>query len=199
MAQAKKRIGLFGGTFDPPHVGHLMIAEQARVQVRLDRVIFIPAFVPPHKRKQSSTKPEHRLRMTKLAVRGNRAFSVSDIEIRRGGVSYTIDTVNEYRRRFPRAELFLIIGTDNLRDFKKWKSYKEILRHANILVYPRSVRLTRTLETLEKGKVLVLRAELLDISSSSLRAAVRKKRSIRYVVPNAVKSYIESKRLYRTI
>ena len=196
MSQVNKRIGLFGGTFDPPHIGHLMIAEQARVHKRLDQVIFIPAYVPPHKRKQSSAKPEHRLRMTKLAVRDNRAFSVSDIEIRRGGVSYTIDTVNEYRRRFPRAELFLIIGTDNLRDFKKWKSYKEILRHAKILAYPRAGRSAPNLRTLRKGKVSILQAELLDISSSAVRTAARKKRSLRYVVPDAVKSYIESKRLY---
>ena len=193
----KKRIGIFGGTFDPPHVGHLVIAERARTQLRLDRVLFIPAFVPPHKRKNSFAKPPQRLQMMRLAARGNPAFQVSDIEVQRKGVSYTVDTVKEIRRRYPDAELFLIIGADNYAEFKSWKSYREILQLARLVIYARSQKRNERPSQHLKSKVRSLQGELLDISSSEIRTAVRQKQSIRYLVPALVERYIASKKLYR--
>ncbi|HEY4612761.1 MAG TPA: nicotinate-nucleotide adenylyltransferase [Bacteroidota bacterium] len=194
----KKRIGIFGGTFDPPHVGHLIIAEQARAQVGLDRIYFIPAFLPPHKRKNSSAQPLDRLTMSKLAVRGDKALRVSDIEIRRKGISYTIDTVRGFHRRYPKAELFLIVGEDNYAAFKTWKSYKEILRSARLIVYRRSSQgMIRTSRS-SKKRMRLLQGTLLDISSSDVRRHIQERRSIRSIVPAAVERYIRSKKLYRS-
>ena len=197
MASRKQRIGIFGGSFDPPHIGHLAIAEQAREQMRLDAVYFVPAYIPPHKRKRSFARSDHRLTMTRLALRGNKFFKVSNVEIKRAGVSYTVDTVQQFRRRFPQAELFLLIGSDNLADFQKWKSYKSILTAATLLVYPRSGTASSKEASFSSRKVFFVKGEFLDISSSSIRIAASAKHSIRYLVPDAVRSYIIKKKLYR--
>lgn len=192
-----RRIGIFGGTFDPPHIGHLIIADQARAQLKLDRVLFVPAFIPPHKRRRASAKPADRLKMAKLAVRGNTAFAVSDLELRREGVSYTIDTVREIRQRFPSAAIFLIVGEDNWGEFPTWKSYQEILRLAKVVVYPRRHRRLKRLPQLPTARVHFLPGVLVEISSSEIRQLVRQKGSIRYLVPAEVERYIVTRKLYR--
>jgi nicotinate-nucleotide adenylyltransferase len=132
-----RRIGLFGGTFDPPHLGHLALAERARDQLRLDRVIFMPSGLPPHKRRRAVAPPAHRLAMTRIAVRGNAGFVVSALETRRRGASYTVDTLRALAAREPEARLYLVIGEDSLRDFPTWHAPEEIAELAALAVAPR--------------------------------------------------------------
>jgi nicotinate-nucleotide adenylyltransferase len=197
MAKTKRqrRIGILGGTFDPPHIGHLIVAEQACVQYGLDRVVLVPAFIPPHKRKRSSAKAEHRLAMLRRAVRGNSSLSVSDLELKREGVSYTIDTVEELRRRYHHSTLFLLIGEDNSRQFHTWKDHRRILRFARVAVYRRLGAKERTPRI--RG-LLELEGPLVDVSSSLIRRLVRQRKSIRYLVPSSVERYIGRMKLYRS-
>ena len=132
-----RRIGLFGGTFDPPHLGHLVLAEWARMRLRLDRVVFMPAGTPPHKRGRRLTDAAHRLAMTRLAVRGNPAFVVSAFEARRAGPSFTVDTLRHLRGRQPGARFYLLMGADSLADFPTWHQPGEIARLATLVVAAR--------------------------------------------------------------
>lgn len=192
-----RRIGIFGGTFDPPHIGHLIIAERARVQLQLDRVFFVPAYFRPHKRRRASATPFDRLKMVHLAVRGNAGFAVSDVELKRRGISYTIDTVQDMRRNYPGAEIFLILGSDNLIEFHTWKSYRKLLELTKLIVYPRGEHRMQRPSQLRKARMYLLRGMLFDISSSAIRQLVRTKSSIRYLVPAEVERYIVSRKLYR--
>jgi len=173
-----------------------MIAERARAELRLDRVVFVPAYVPPHKRKKSSAPPKYRLQMTKLAVRGSEGFDVSDMEIRRKGISYTIDTLKQFRKRHPGARLFLILGSDNLAEFQSWKSYGGIIEHARLVVYPRKRRAKAS--QIGNRKVHILKGALLEVSSSAIRKKIREGGSIRYLVPAHVERYIRSRHLYQS-
>jgi nicotinate-nucleotide adenylyltransferase len=196
VAQAL-RIAIFGGTFDPPHVGHLIIAEQAREQLGLDRVIFIPAFVPPHKKHGAIANPHERLTMTRLATKGSKAFVVSSMEVQRKGVSYTIDTVRELQNQHPDAEIFLIMGGDNFKLIETWKSSQEILRNTTIAIYRRSDHVRKRLGNPHKG-VVELKGVFLDISSTIIRQRVHRGESIQYLVPSAVHSYIRANKLYQS-
>ena len=186
------RIGIFGGSFDPPHIGHLIIAEIARATMRLDKVIFVPANRSPHKLDRTATSGKHRLSMTFLAVRGNPAFSVSDFELRKKRISYTVDTVEEIRRRYPRAKLYLIVGADNYSGFRSWRRPEKILSMAELLVYPREKRTIRH----RTNRVHILDAPLVSISSSEIRRRVRSGLSVRYLVPDSVHRYILLHNLY---
>ena len=132
-----RRIGLFGGTFDPPHLGHLVLAEWARARLRLDRVVFVPAGTPPHKRGRRLTDAALRLVLTQLAVRGNPAFTVSGFEARRAGPSFTVDTLRHFHARQPGARFYLLMGADSLADFPDWHEPAEIARLATLVVAAR--------------------------------------------------------------
>ncbi len=136
------RLGIFGGTFDPVHLGHLVLAEHCREQAELDQVWFVPAARPPHKPDRPVTPYHHRVEMLTLAVSGNRAFQVCEIERDRPGPSYTVDTLNEILNGNPAVELFLILGGDSIRDFPNWYQPKRIMELASLLVVPRAVRAT---------------------------------------------------------
>ncbi len=185
------RIGIFGGSFDPPHIGHLIIAELARTTMRLDKVIFLPANRPPHKLNRIVTGGKHRFAMTSLAVRGNPAFTVSDFEVRKKGISYTVGTAEETQRRYPRAKLYLIVGADNYKGFHNWRKPQDILAMTELLVYPREKKTTR-----RASRVHILDAPLISISSSQIRRRVKAGLSIRYLVPDLVHRYIHLHRLY---
>lgn len=189
----RRRIGIFGGTFDPPHVGHLMIAEQARVQLRLDTVYFVPAYRPPHKTKMSGSGPPSRKSMVRLSIRGHRGFAFSDIELQRKGISYTIDTVHEFRMKFPSADIFLILGEDNMRDFSSWKNPREIRTLATLAVYRRVGYHAFG----RRSGVVAIKGPEIDISSTEIRKMVRQRMSIRYLVLPAVERFIARNRLYR--
>ena len=185
------RLGILGGTFNPIHLGHLLLAECAREQARLDQVWFIPTATPPHKPSRDLAKAAHRLKMVRLATQGHPAFRVETMELRRGGVSYTLETIQAIQKRSPRARLYLIIGSEMLQ--VPWYGWQQITRDCRVLVAPRvSGRIasrTRRLTTLAMPQ--------LDISSSLIRQRVRQGRSIRFLVPDAVARYIEQHRLYR--
>jgi nicotinate-nucleotide adenylyltransferase len=189
-----KRIGIFGGTFDPPHIGHIAIAEQAKKQLGLDCVYFIPAFIPPHKRLHSSTTAHHRMKMMKLAVYGRKDFKVSRIELNRRGISYTIDTLKTFKRRFPKTELVLIIGADNLAQFNSWKSPRTILRLASLAVYKRK---GFSLSLKDKSIVyFLLKGRMLCVSSTEIRNKIEMGYPIRDLVPNSIDLFIKKHLLY---
>ena len=192
------RIGLFGGTFDPPHVGHLALAEWARERLRLDRVIFVPAGEPPHKRRDAVSGPAHRLAMTRLAVRGNPAFRVSTLEMRRGGPSFTVDTVRAFARRARGDRLFFLVGADSLDDFRGWHEPDAILALATLAVAGRPGAGSRASRAWAKRRrVLWIGNPDLDVSSSGIRERTRRGLSLRYLVPEPVRAYVARARLYR--
>jgi nicotinate-nucleotide adenylyltransferase len=197
------RIGVFGGTFDPIHWGHLVLAEQCREQCRLDRVLFIPAAVPPHKPPKALTPGRHRLEMIRLAIAGHLCFEASPVELDRGGVSYTVETLEQLRAAHPEAELFLILGADSLQDFPFWREPDRILELASLACAQRpdaEVQLrgpSRPLLERIHQRLHWVQMPLIGISASEIRARVQAGRSIRYLVPRAVECYIQDHGLYR--
>ena len=204
------RIGVFGGSFDPVHLGHLIAAECCREQARLDRVIFMPAAVPPHKQDRRLTSAGDRVEMLRLAVGGPEAFAVSTLEIDRGGVSFTVDTLTHLRETQPADELFLLLGPDAIVEFPTWREPARILELATPLVMLREVlddtttvvsddRLVELMgrERLTAITAAAVRLPAIGIRASDLRAAVAADRSIRFRTPRAVEAYITSHALYR--
>ena len=196
------RLGVMGGTFDPIHYGHLVAAQEAAAALHLPRVLFIPAWQPPHKIDEPSASPEHRLCMVRLAVEANPLFEVSQIEIDRPGRSYTVDTLRGLAGTFSGAELHFIVGMDSLTELPRWHDPAGILELARIVALYRPGWETVDLAELERvlptarGRVTVVPMPELDISATELRERVRANRPIRYLVPDAVASYIEKHRLY---
>ena len=194
---AVRRLGVFGGTFDPPHVGHLALAEWARTQLRLDRMLFVPAGTPPHKA-AARASTAHRVAMTRAAVRGNPAFAVSTIEARRSGPSYTADTLAAIAKAHPGAELFLLMGADMYATFDSWVRPAEIAALATLAVALRpGAKRARTSRFAQRGKgVRSLANPGLEVSSSAVRELARRGVSLRYLVPDAVARYVAAHRLY---
>jgi nicotinate-nucleotide adenylyltransferase len=197
-------IGVFGGTFDPVHYGHLILAEQCREQGRLDQVWFVPAARPPHKGEEAVSRFEHRAEMLALAVAGNPAFRVEPIEKDRPGPSYTSDTLAELHRLHPADEFFLLVGSDTLKDLPDWHEPHVVLRHAGLLVMLRPdnplVPAEQLRARLPGGAPLrleVVETPLIDISSRDLRRRAAAGRSLRYFLPRAVECYVLEKGLYR--
>ncbi len=195
------RLGIFGGSFDPVHIGHLRLAEEAREQARLDRVLFIPTQVSPFKEGRTQIPGELRLAMLRLATEDNPAFQVSDTEIHRPGPSYTVDTLRELEREHPDAERFFITGTDALRDLPKWRQPEEVVRLTRFLVSVRpGVKKAEVLAALPdvwEERVTFIEMPELDISSTYLRERLKVGSSVRYLLPCAVEEYILTHRLYR--
>jgi nicotinate-nucleotide adenylyltransferase len=199
------RIGLFGGTFDPVHLGHLLAAQEAHERLRLERVILMPAFIRPHKDRVVATSAADRLTMLRLAVGDDTRFVVSDLEIRRGGPSYTIDTVAALRAETA-AEIVLLLGSDSVTELPAWHRVGELLDLCTLVVMARPGFALNTLDalhqTLPARQVERLRANLLpipliQISSTDVRTRFAAGRPVRYLVPRAVEEYIASRRLYR--
>ncbi|MGN6135274.1 MAG: nicotinate-nucleotide adenylyltransferase [Aureliella sp.] len=201
-----QRIGVIGGSFDPIHLGHLLAAEQCREQLQLDEVRFVLAATSPFKLTQGSTAKEHRWQMLQLAVNGNPYFRADDRELRRGGTSYTVDTLREILSQSPQAEIVFLMGADSLVDFDKWREPAEICRLAFVAVVARGgfppPDLTRLLPFLPPAERDALERHLVrmpqcEISSSDIRRSVAEGRSIRYQVPPAVVAYIDQHQLFR--
>jgi nicotinate-nucleotide adenylyltransferase len=204
------RIGVFGGSFDPVHIGHLIVAECCREQAGLERVLFLPASVPPHKQDRRMAPGPLRLEMLELAIAGHEGFAVCDEEIARGGVSYTVDTLEALLMRRPDDEHLLLLGVDALAGLPTWRLPKRILELVRLLVVERAGvdDLARVLATPELGSLLgaagldqVMRERVvcpaIGVRSSDLRAAVVSGRSIRYRTPRAVECLIQAQRLYQ--
>jgi len=189
---------VFGGTFDPPHFGHLALAEWARTELALDRVLFVPAGEPPHKRRGPLSAATHRVAMTRLAVRGNPAFAVSTLEARRRGPSYTAETVRRLAAAGPRATLPLLLGAGMFATFDQWHEPGEIARRAVLVVALRpGSRARRASRWARRGRGVVwLENPGLEVSSSALRARAARGMGMRYLVPDAVARYAARHRLY---
>ena len=187
------RIAILGGTFNPPHIGHLIIGERAHSVLKLDRVFFIPANIPPIKEKFTEIGKHHRLKMTQLATKDNPHFTVLDWELQRGGVSYTIDTVNEIRTKLSPTEIYLIMGWDQALIFDQWKAYDKLLELCKLIVFTRPGYEGTLPAILKDSQTLPL---YIDVSSSMIRDMLARGESIRYLVPNAVISYIYKHKLY---
>lgn len=212
------RIAIMGGTFNPIHFGHLRIAEEVRETFGLDKALFIPTYQPPHKDNGSLISPEHRLLMVRLATKGNPFFETSDIEIKRGGRSYSIVTLKELHEKFPKTDFSFIVGTDSFNDITTWCEYEELFKLANFIVIPRPgyavkkigevlpVELARkfwydaekAVYLNDYGKfVAYMETTLFGISASGIRKLVKDGKSTRYLLPKEVEDYIAKNKLYR--
>lgn len=191
------RIGVFGGTFDPPHVGHLIVAEHVREAVKLDRILFVPTATPPHKRDRAITPGERRVAMLRLAIARHDPFAVSDVEVRRGGVSFTADTLEEVKHQHPAAELFFLLGMDNLIEFRTWKDPERILRLARLVVMTRPGFVAGNELENVAGGVEYCAVPQIGVSGSDIRTRVRDGKSIAFLVTPEVRRFIESHGLYR--
>ncbi|OPZ70517.1 MAG: Nicotinate-nucleotide adenylyltransferase [bacterium ADurb.Bin478] len=193
------RIGLFGGSFDPIHMAHLLLAETVRAELNLDRILFMPAFVAPHKQTRTATEGFHRLQMIRLAIEDNPYFSVCDYELAKSDISYTVDTLEYLQRigRFDRSQLHLLIGADNLKGFHTWKDPQRIVRLAQVVVVNRPEYEENDLPATRYGPFLSVSIPMMALSASEIRRRVADGQSIRYWTPGAVEKYIADHRLYR--
>ncbi len=208
---------IYGGTFDPIHYGHLRVAEEVRERTGADRIVFVPASVNPLKEDEFSTPAETRLELVTLAIEGNPGFEMSDIEVARGGTSYTVDTLRALKADGDH-DLSLIIGSDSFNEIRMWCEYEEILRLSSLIVVPRPGYIAKKIaEALPvelarkfwydsdngcyrssfETTVTYIDTTLMYVSSTEIRRMVSEGRSIRYLVPEPVRAYIEEKGLYR--
>lgn len=218
MAQ---KLGILGGTFNPIHYGHLAAAEEVRDRLKLDRVLLVPSFLPPHKHEEDMPSAVQRLEMVRLAITGNPHFKVSDIEVKRGGRSYTIDTVEALLPLHPGAELHFITGLDSFLEIQTWKDWERLLTLCSFVVLSRPgycfadlarigfmTQAEQELAALDRQetdqvvvksdgiKVFLERISLYDISSTDIRKRVRQARTIKYHLPDSVEHYIIENKLY---
>ena len=193
------QIGLFGGTFDPVHNGHLIIAEFLRDELNLDEIWFIPAKIHPLKNNKEITPASYRLKMLELAVANNNRFRVNDVELRREGVSYTIDTLNELlqQHRDISPRFYLFIGMDNVNDLYRWKEPHQVLEKSQVVAFGRPGFKPDARAKEYLSKIKFIHVPLLEISSTFVRERIRNGRSVRYLIPDEVNEYIEQKNLYR--
>lgn len=197
------RLGLLGGTFDPPHVGHLVVAQDAVERLSLHRLLFVVAGDPPHKARESLSPAPVRLEMVRAAVAGNPRLGVSAVEMERSGPTYTVDTVRLFRQDYPEALLFFLMGADQLAEFHEWREPEVIASMATVVAMAREGVAAETWPTAGmphglKVDVVHLHVTRLDISSTDVRERVREGRSIQYLVPLEVQSIIEGHGLYRS-
>ena len=199
-----KKIGILGGTFDPIHIGHLIIAETARIYYSLDEVVFMPAKNPPHKNGIKITEASHRYNMVVLAIKDNPKFSVSPLELNREGLSYTIDTVKDLKKIYPEeTEFYFIIGKDMAGTLREWKDINDLLKLCYFLVVMRSVDnndyVDETIESFsdsEKLKIKKLDTMEIDISSTEIRDKLKSGEEIKYIVTKDIDKYIREHNLY---
>lgn len=191
-------ICLFGGTFDPPHIGHLIIAESILSDLDIDKIIFIPSSIPPHKPLHSYSSASSRVEMLQISIKGIPAFQISDIELNRPGASYSVDTIKQIKSQMSlsKEELYFVIGGDSLIEFQMWKNPHEILSLAQVIIAPRPSFTKDMVKPEFLEQVQFLDTPQIDISSSMIRERVREKKSIRYYVIPEVLEYIQEKRLY---
>jgi nicotinate-nucleotide adenylyltransferase len=195
------RLGILGGTFNPPHLGHLVCAQEAYGELSLDRVLLIPASIPPHKSVEHEPGPEHRLELCRLAVAGDERFAVSDMELRRAGPSFTVDTLKVLSTQAPQDELVLILGGDIAAGLTEWHDPEQVLGLATVAIAERrgTTRgaVDRTLAQLRGGdRARFFAMPRIGISSTMLRRRVAAGQSIRYFVPDQVEEYIQRHGLY---
>ena len=202
------KLGILGGSFNPIHIGHLIVAEEVYWRHGLSKVLFIPAYLPPHKGAENLAEARHRYAMVKLAIKGNKHFAVSDIEIARVEKSYTVETVELLLKQYGKAcDLYLIIGADTLQELPSWKEIGRLVGLCRMVVVNRPgggqeafSQLVSVLgqEKVEEMQRLSVQIPPIGISSTEIRARLREGRHIKYLVPLAVEEYIRKKGLYST-
>ena len=200
------RLGVFGGTFDPIHFGHLLLAERCREECRLDEVAFLPAGVPPHKQGQVLTSGVARSEMLELAIAGQPRFRVDRRELSKVTPSFTVETLREFHREQPQAELVFLMGADSLADFSQWREPQEILDLAEVAVVGRLGSATADLAYYRQlwgdrrvAQISQVQIPHIEFSSREIRARVAARKSIRFMTPRAVECYIEDRGLYRSL
>jgi nicotinate-nucleotide adenylyltransferase len=189
-----QRIGLFGGSFDPVHLGHLLVAQAAREELGLNRLFFIPATQSPFKPDSKPTPANERLRLLRLALAGQDWCEIDEQEIKRGGVSYTIDTVRDYVRRYPEPQLFYLIGADHVPQLPKWRESVELAQSVEFVVIPRPGQPDMPFPAPFRGRTLI--GFPLGVSSSQIRARVKAGLAVDHLVPASVAESIRNNRLY---
>lgn len=199
-----RRLGIFGGTFDPVHLGHLLLAERCREECRLDEVVFLPAGLPPHKRGQAISPGVDRAQMLELAIAGQFQFRVDRRELSKVTPSFTVETLREFRRELPETELVFLMGADSLADFGQWREPQEILDLAEVAVVGRLGSPTAELENYRRlwgdrrvDRICQVQIPRIEFSSREIRARVAAGKSIRFMTTRAVECYIEEHRLYQ--
>ena len=189
-----KRIGILGGTFNPIHIGHLTIAQMVHEQLKLDKVIFVPSNLPPHKSSKNVASSKDRFHMITLAIKGNARFKVSDFEIKKAGKSYSIETVSYFRDCFPAGtKCFFIIGNDLLPALPTWRQVNKILKIVTFV----SVNRPGFKEKKSRIKVKSITVPGLQTSSSYVRQRITSEKTVKYLVPDDVLRYIQQKKLYK--
>lgn len=201
------RLGIFGGTFNPVHIGHLILAQDALERFELDEILWMPCYDPPHKSSDSLAGIEHRLNMLDLALEDHLSMHWSDLEVRRMGTSYTIDTLLALRKEHPHAKLFFMIGADTLFELQTWRRIQEVLGLCTFLSFARPgfdlsqvtpEALGFSPEQTDHLRNHILQGHLIEVSSSEIRARTAEGLSIQYLVPRAVEMYIQEHRLYQS-
>ena len=189
---------LFGGTFDPPHFGHLIVAQTIFEAEHFDKIVFIPAHIPPHKKGQKISSLELRLEMLKIAIKDNPNFEISDIEIKRGGISYSLETIRDYKDQteLSRDELFYLIGSDSLKLFYAWENPKAILKECQLIVAIRPGFRPSDIPNWILAKVQFANIPRIEISSSQIRARWVEDKTIRYMVTQPVWKFINENNIY---
>lgn len=202
-SRRREKVGILGGTFNPIHFGHLLIAQDAMEQAGLDRVKFIPSATPPHKKVDKFASAAHRIRMIKLGIRGNERFELDDIEIRRGGISYSVDTLTALRQRHPGTQFYFIIGTDSLLELHLWREIGRLGRLCRFVAVARpgfkatKADFARQSPAVAGIKPIIIQGHACDIASREVRSRIARGQPIRYLVPDAVARYIEEQKFYR--
>jgi len=189
------KLGIFGGTFDPPHIAHLIGAELVRGEFHLDRILFIPTYIPPHK-EQPEISPAARMRMLHIAIEDNPYFQLLDWEIKRREISYTIDTIREIIEKNPGDSLYLIMGTDQALEFREWKEPETLITLLEFIIVTRPGIDRKRIDKMLREKAQFFELNI-DISSTMIRNRIKDGKSIRYLIPENVREYIVANRLYQ--
>ncbi len=197
------RLGILGGTFDPPHFGHLLMADSARMEMQLDEVVFVPAGLPPHKRKKGESpraSGSQRMEMVKLAIADNPFFQAWDYELKKDGPDYTIETLRYLKKNLPGIDLYFIMGKDSLEEIFSWKDPTEILTEYDIIVVSREGDPNQTIEKIKeknsRARLFPVEMPSVNISSTELRKRIKEKGRIAYLTPPSVESYIFENKIY---
>ncbi len=203
---ARQRVGIYGGTFNPIHLGHLLIAEIVKEALQLAEIRFIPAFIAPHKQDQKPLDSKHRVEMIRLAIGGNPAFKVDQCELERGGTSYTVDTLESLTRDNPSAEFIFLMGADSLAEFHTWRNPQRICELSFVAVVARGGQPQPDMTVLQKWLPAdqqnavanhLVSVPQMELSSTEIRRRITQNQTIRYQVPAAVEAYIRQWELYR--
>ena len=191
------KIAILGGTFDPPHLGHLILADTVLKELNYDKVLFIPSKIPPHKNISGEVSNEDRLNMLKLSIEDDKRFSFDDYELKSEGISYSIKTLNYlYQNYNIDGKIALIIGADLIKDFHKWKEPEKLSELANIVAVNREENENLFKENIEKYNIKIIIAPRIDISSTLIRERIKKNKAFRYFLNDKVYDYIISNKLY---